>query len=243
MPDRLFSLPQLAAAYDPLDPDRRDLDAYAGLLEELGARSVADVGCGTGTFAISLAMRGLTVTAIDPAEASLDIARSKPGADVVRWLLGDATTLVTPTVDAATMTGNVAQVFITDEAWDEALQGVRSMLRPGGHFIFETRDLAAEAWLGWNRQATYREAHVEGVGVVACWEETTAVELPTVAFRTTFEFRGNGSTETSDSTLRFRDRQEITGSLRRAGFDDSEVREAPDRPGLEMVFIARRPSA
>jgi SAM-dependent methyltransferase len=236
----LFSLPQLALVYDPLDPDRTDLDAYARLLEELEVRSVVDVGCGTGTFATMLAVRGLSVTGLDPAEASLQIARGKPGAEAVRWILGDATTPIAPPVDAATMTGNVAQVFISDDEWDKALGNVHDMLRPGGHLVFESRDPTAQAWLGWNREATYREAHIEGVGVVACWEETTAVELPTVAFRTTFEFFRSGSIETSDSTLRFRDRQEISTSLRMAGFDDPQVRDAPDRPGLEVVFIAQR---
>src|SRR4051794_37537095 len=101
------------------------------------------------------------------------------------------------------MTGNVAQVFITDEGWHKALRSVHDMLRPGGHLLFESRDPVAQAWLGWNREATYREAHVEHVGTVACWEETTAIELPTVSFRTTFEFQSDGSTWTSDSTLRF----------------------------------------
>ena len=64
------------------------------MVTEIGARAVLDVGCGTGTFACVLAQRGIEVTAVDPARASLDVARSKPGADAVRWLLGDATTLL-----------------------------------------------------------------------------------------------------------------------------------------------------
>lgn len=51
-------MPQLAVAYDPLDPDRQDLEAYADLLDELGVHSVVDVGCGTGTFAISCLVPG-----------------------------------------------------------------------------------------------------------------------------------------------------------------------------------------
>jgi len=45
---------------------------------------------------------------------------------------------------------------------------------------------------------------------------------------------------TSGSTLRFRGRDELAGSLASAGFVVDEVRDAPDRPGLEFVFIARR---
>jgi hypothetical protein len=36
--DALFEDPRLAALYDPLDPDRSDLAAYAGMAAEFGAR-------------------------------------------------------------------------------------------------------------------------------------------------------------------------------------------------------------
>jgi hypothetical protein len=47
---------------------------------------------------------------------------------------------------------------------------------------------------------------------------------------------------TSDSTLRFRSHDELTHSLLAAGLVADEVRDAPDRPGREFVFIASRPS-
>jgi hypothetical protein len=60
-----------------------------------------------------------------------------------------------------------------------------------------------------------------------------------VSFRGTCVFDSDGAVLTSDSTLRFRDRDEITASLLAAGFAEPEVREAPDRPGLENVFLAQ----
>jgi hypothetical protein len=45
---------------------------------------------------------------------------------------------------------------------------------------------------------------------------------------------------TSDSTLRFRDRDEVESSLTALGYRVLDVRDAPDRHGRELVFIAQR---
>ncbi len=67
----------------------------------------------------------------------------------------------------------------------------------------------------------------------------TEVFLPYVSFRHTFVFHADGAVLTSDSTLRFRSGEETRHSLLAAGFVIQEVRDAPDRPGRELVFIAR----
>ena len=241
MPDAIFDDPRLAQVYDPLDPDRSDLDVYVDLVSELGARSVLDVGCGTGTFACMLARRGVHVTAVDPAQASLDVARAKPGADDVDWLHGDATTLRPLSVDAAFMTANVAQVFLTDEEWAANLRGIRAALRPGGTLVFETRDPARRAWEQWTPDLTRTAVDVPGVGLVESWEEVTDVEGSLVTFRSMTAFRRDDLVLESMSTLRFRDRFEIEDSLRDEGFELVEIRDAPDRPGREFVFLSRRP--
>ena len=238
--DAIFEEPRLAEIYDPLDPDRSDLDAYAALADEFSAQTVLDIGCGTGTFACLLAGRGVEVIAVDPAAASLDVARRKPAADRVRWLHGDATTLPPLKVDLATMTGNVAQVFLTGEEWAATLAAVRETLRPGGRLVFESRDPAKQAWLEWNRGQTCRRAVIPDVGLVETWTDLTKVEGNLVSFRMTFVFDSDSAALTSDSTLRFRSRDELADSLAAAGLDVEEVRDAPDRPGREFVFIARR---
>ncbi|SEM74012.1 Methyltransferase domain-containing protein [Lihuaxuella thermophila] len=243
MADELFENPRLAAIYDFFDSDRSDLDAYEAMVNEFGARSVLDIGCGTGTFACRLAARGIKVTGVDPAAASLHVAQMKPWSDRVEWIHGDALSIPPLAVDLATMTGNVAQVFLTDEEWMGTLRAVRAALRPGGRFVFESRDPKAQAWLGWNRENTYRRVVVPGCGTVEGWVDVTDVQGSLVSFRTTYIFESDGAVITSDSTLRFRSREEMTNSLLDAGLSVDEVREAPDRPGLEFVFIARRPMA
>ena len=110
MTDALFGEPRLAAIYDAVEGERRvDLDHYLAIADEFGARSLLDVGCGTGILARQAASRGMEVTGVDPAGASLDVARSQPGAERVRWLRGDATGLPELQMDLATMTANVAR--------------------------------------------------------------------------------------------------------------------------------------
>jgi SAM-dependent methyltransferase len=239
MADVIFEDRRLAQVYDPLDPDRSDLDAYVALAEGLGARTVLDIGCGTGTFACLLARRGIAVAGADPAAASLEVARAKPGADRVQWIHGDATMLPPLQVDLVTMTANVAQVFLTDEEWASTLRGARGALRPGGHLVFETRDPRRQAWREWNREQSYKRAGIPEIGIVETWMDLTGVRGELVSIMTTFVFQQDGAVLTSDSTLRFRHRDEVAGSLLTAGFTVDEVRDAPDRPGRELVFVAR----
>lgn len=244
--DPIFSDPQLAVLYDEFDNDRRDLDVYVELIRaELGATTVLDIGCGTGTLALLLAGRGCEVTGVDPAAASLDIAKAKPYADQVRWHVGDAETFATTTddrgrFDVAVMTGNVAQVFVDHGQWLATLDAVATCLRPGGFLIFETRDPAKEAWLGWTPETSARQRDVDGIGVVSATTELLSVDGSLVSFRHRYEFAASGKAVTSDSTLRFRSKAEIMASLDQSGFVISDIRDAPDRPGLEFVFIANR---
>ena len=240
MADESFEHPRLAAIYDALDGDRADLEVYAALVEELRGRRALDLGCGTGTFALLLAARGLEVTAVDPAAASLAVARAKPGAERVRWLLGDAGAAPALGFDVATMTGNVAQAIVEPEAWRAALARVHEALRPGGHLVLETRDPAYGAWTEWTRERSRRVVDAGELGPVEAWVELTEVALPLVRFRWTYVFRSDGAVLTSDSTLRFRERDEVEADLERHGFVVTDVRDAPDRPGRELVFVARR---
>ena len=138
------------------------------------------------------------------------------------------------------MTGNAAQAVITELEWDATLRGVYHALRPGGYFVFETRDPAYQGWREWNRRATHQVTDVSGIGTVESWVELTEVSLPLVSFRGTYIF-ADGQVLTSDSTLRFREREEVEAGLVANGYLVDEVREAPDRTSREFVFFAHRP--
>ncbi len=114
MPDAIFANPRLAPIYDAFDGDRDDLAAYLSIADELGADRVLDVGCGTGCLAVLLADSGRTVVGVDPAGASLEVAKSKDVTGQITWVQGDAAAAPAFGADLAVMTGNVAQVFLTD---------------------------------------------------------------------------------------------------------------------------------
>ena len=103
--------PRLVALYDLENSSRADTDFYLNLATELEARRILDLGCGTGVLAREFAGPGREVTGIDPAPAMLSFARQQPGAEQVRWIEGDSTSLGKPDADLLVMTGNVAQVF------------------------------------------------------------------------------------------------------------------------------------
>lgn len=242
VPDLAFADPRLAVLYDAFEGERSDLDVYLGIAKELRARQVLDIGCGTGTFALLLACEGLEVTGLDSARASVDVARAKPGSERVRWIVGDAAALPGLTVDLATMTGNVAQAIIEPEAWEGTLSAAYEVLRPSGYLVFETRDPAFRGWEEWTGERTKQLVKIEGLGEVEKWNELIEVALPLVRFRATRVFHASGETLTSDSTLRVRERDEVEAQLRALGYIVDEVRHAPDRPGREFVFFARRPA-
>jgi len=237
-PDPVFADPRLATLYDVLDDDRGDLDAYVAIVEEVSASTVVDIGCGTGSLAVRLAARGVKVLGVDPARASLEVARGKPHAGRVTWVHGPATALegLDVAADLAVMTGNVAQVFVSDDDWARTLDAVHACLRPGGWLAFETRRPEARDWERWDLPPTRIDVP-DGASVLVT-RAVTRVAPPLVTFETTTTV--DGEDVPSASTLRFRERREVERDLAEHGFEVTDVRDAPDRPGKELVFLARR---
>ena len=239
VPDPIFADPRLAPLYDVLDGPRDDLGHYVEIAHELGARSVLDVGCGTGCLALRFAEEGREVTGVDPALASLEVARTKLGSEKVRWLHGDAARLPAMAVDLAVMTGNVAQVFLDDQEWESALRSIGQALRPDGYLVFESRRPEYRVWEEWAREPAEAALSSPDLGPVTRRFTLTEVALPLVSFCYEYAF-ADGTRIVSSSTLRFRSSAEFEESLTRSGFRTLDVRQAPDRPDREFVFVAQK---
>lgn len=244
-PDLHYTDPRLAALYDLENAGREDTAFYHRLATELGARSVIDLGCGTGVLACTLAAAGLRVMGVDPAAAMLDIARSRPGCGQVTWVLGDAASLPSAAADLVIMAGHVAQVFLDDPSWERTLAHAFRALLPGGHLAFETLNPEPEPWRHWTRERTTSSYALPGGGTVTTWIEPTSVAEGRVTLEGHNVLEG-GEHIAAPSTLRFRSRRQVETSLTTAGFEVVEVwgdwdRGAASSGSAELIFLGRRP--
>src|SRR5262249_59692755 len=130
----------------------------------------------------------------------------------------DAPTLPPLQVVVATMIATVEQAIVGDADWHGTLAGIRDALSPGGRLVFETRDPARRAWENWNRESSYGVTEIDGVGAVESWHDLLDVSGPLVTFRSTVVFASDGAVIESESTLRFRERDEVEADLREHGY-------------------------
>lgn len=236
--------PRLVPLYDIENTRGADSDFYIRLAEELDARTILDLGCGTGHLTLELVGEGRQVIGVDPAPAMLEVARRKPGAERVRWIEGDSTALGTPEADLVLMTGNVAQVFLDDAEWAATLRDIHAALRPGGHLAFESRNPDDRAWERWNPEATH-DQYDSPMGPMECWMEVVSVEEGRVQIAGHNIFKATGEVVVACEELRFCSLAELTDSLVNAGFTVEHVYGDWHQGPLTgtsriMVFITRR---
>jgi len=131
--------------YDTLYHDK-DYAGECDFLEALFARqgvpakSLLDLGCGTGGHAVLLVQRGYKVTAVERSADMLQAARSKAdqAGVIVDFHQGDITRLEwRETFDAAFAMFAVAGYLAEDREMEDFLAGAWRSLRPGGILVFD----------------------------------------------------------------------------------------------------------
>jgi SAM-dependent methyltransferase len=243
MADHQFEAAELAELYDAFNTDRSDLAFYLPLL--LAARSVLDVGCGTGELLRSARAAGHTgrLTGLDPASAMLDVARRRePSVEWVLGTLGEVT--FRREFDLVVMTGHAFQVLLTDAELREFLAATREALHDGGRFAFETRNPLVRAWEQWI-PGNVREITTADGMVVTQTHQVTAPDGDLVRFSSTYDSAGWAEPHVNRSTLRFLGADALETFLSEAGlaveatygdWDGSPLSEtSPD-----IITVARR---
>ena len=93
---------------------------------------VADVGCGTGTFAVALSAAGAQVVGVDGDRDALARATAKPGASRVAWREGMADDLPLDTASADAIVMSLLLHHLEPPGKRAALTEALRVLKPGG---------------------------------------------------------------------------------------------------------------
>ena len=238
-----FHDPQLAEIFDAIgESDRGDLDPWLAIVEELHAHTIIDLGSGTGVLACRLAALGMSVIGIEPGPASMNLARRQTGADRVQWILGDAAAMPVCDADLVMMTGNIPE-HMSDSEWTVALAASHRALRPGGHLVFENRDVT-QSWLtspqfaprsspGNQNHGSRTESTPSGP--IHHWLEITELTPDAFTFRWTFLIERDGTELTWETTFQLRTVDQIRSALEAASFSLIDIRD-------DHIFIAARPN-
>jgi SAM-dependent methyltransferase len=228
----------IAALYDPWSRSvTEDVEFYVAEARKAGG-PVVELGVGTGRIAVPIAEGGIAVIGIDDSQRMLAICRERAEqagvADLVDLREGDLRRPpVTERVNLVTCPFRALLHLSSDEDRLEALRAVRSLLLPGGRFVFDvfapSRDDIQETHGRWLEREP-------GIWERADWDLDQRV--------LTLSVRGEaGETRMH---LAWRSPEEWRHLLERAGLEVLAVYGwfdmRPEEGGEDTVWIARRPT-
>ena len=211
--------------YDQVNGWGKDDEFFLTLLKKINVKTIADLGCGTGRLTTHFAKAGYQITAIDPNEEAIEYAKNKQHSGEVTWMVGDSTNLQTNTYETVIMTANVAQVFLTEESWEKVVADAFRALKPGGHFIFDTRNPLAKVWEEWEKDTTPDLAtDLLNGEPLEIWTQYEGLVNDVFTFYETVKRKHTGEVMIHEKMqLKFRTQETIYESLKRAGFSQVQV--------------------
>jgi SAM-dependent methyltransferase len=241
-----FADRRLTELYDLVNPAGPDTEFYQDLAGRLDARTIVDLGCGTGLLISRLARPDRRLVGIDPAPEMLAVARGRTRDGDGTWVEGTSDALRDWGADLVVMTGHVAQILVDDDDWRATLASMRRTLRPGGWLAFESRNPSAQTWRTWTPEASHREVILPSGEPLEVWYDVVAVDGDRVTHEVHYRFAAPGPELVSTLELRYRSESALVEGLESAGFevehifgdwDRSLVRESS--PELIVVAVRR----
>jgi len=210
------------------------------------ATSLADVACGTGTFALAMAAKGWDVVGVDASGAMLAQARAKAenqGADV-RWLQQDMRELrLGREVSVITCLYDSLNYMLTSGDLVAAFRAAYRNLWPDGWYLFDMNTAYAFATM-WDGDTYVHDGPDLTVLISGAYDEYRQRVRATVTW---FERRGSlwakGSEEHVEQAYPL---EHVAMHLQDAGFVVEECYDCftlqkPDDETTRILWMARRP--
>lgn len=132
---------ELRESGDDLDWGGRWTEPFVARLREAEARTVLELGCGTGNDAARLAGEGYVVTAIDLSAGAIEQAGAKFGSSVSFLVADMASPLPFPDGSFDAVMSNVALHMFPDDVTRSVFAEVGRLVRPNGLFLFHVNAL------------------------------------------------------------------------------------------------------
>jgi len=215
-----YNQPELADLYDDENVWDASAEFYLDLAKRTGAKTLLDLGCGTGTVTRGIAATaGCRAVGVDPAAPMLAVARRNTTSEPVEWIEADARKVrLGRQFDLIIMTGHAFQAFVTKKDQAALLATIAAHLAPEGHFAFDTRNPAAREWLEWTPELSRRVVETERFGPVDIWNEQRMDAVTGILDVVEhYEIVKSGKRLRSDFRLRFSTEAELARAIAAAG--------------------------
>jgi SAM-dependent methyltransferase len=235
---------------------RREAPFLESVLADLPARSIADLGCGTGEHARHFAALGFRARGLDLSQSMIEDARREGESERIAFVQGDvrdAHTLLGGGFGAAICLGNTLPFLETEADLGAAFGAAERLLLPGGRLLlqilnYERLRAKGERALPVNVQSS-DDGEIVFLRLLGWRDEGRVLFFPT-----TLRLRADSEepvevVRTRRVVLRAWTRAEVVPALERAGFAQIEMFGAMERRAFEplassdLVVLAHKPLA
>lgn len=244
-----YNQAELAVLYDDENGWDVSADFYRDLAQRIGANSLLDLGCGTGTVTRGIVRAiGGSGFGVDPAAPMLDVARRNTTDEAIEWIVGDAREIrLGRQFDLIIMTGHAFQAFLTEADQIALFRTVAAHLAPEGRFAFDSRNPAAREWLEWRMAGSKRMVETRAYGAVEIWNEAAMGEDNILDVEEHYRVVSSGKRLRSDFRLRFSAPEELWDGMMAAGLAVEHCygdwnRTAFTPEAREIILVARHPA-
>jgi SAM-dependent methyltransferase len=243
-----YNQAELANLYDDENGWDQSADFYLGVARRIGAKTLLDLGCGTGTVTRGIVKAiGGSGVGVDPAAPMLDVARRNTQGEAIDWVVGDARTVrLDRKFDLIIMTGHAFQAFLTEADQIALFRTVAAHLAPEGRFGFDSRNPAAQEWLEWGPADSRRVVDTAAYGAVEIWNDARMNPDRILDVEEHYRILASGKALRSDFRLRFSAPEELWDGMMAAGlavehcYGDWNAN--PFKPDMrEIIIVAKNP--